>query len=59
MLFNQTEPKQTFDFIIWKGDVILGFEKPVVGLEIGQKTKTIIKCDSPYGHIREDLVMAF
>jgi peptidylprolyl isomerase len=39
--------------------VILGFEEAVVGLETGQETKTIIKCDSAYGHIREDLVMEF
>jgi len=58
-LFDQTEPKQTFDFTIGKGDVIPGFENAVVGLESGQETKTIIKCDNAYGQVRDDLVMEF
>ena len=58
-MFDQTEPKDTFDFTIGEGDVIPGFEDAVLGLETGQATKTIIKCDHAYGPVREDLVMEF
>nr|HID59857.1 peptidylprolyl isomerase [Desulfobacterales bacterium] len=56
-VFDTSKDRQPIEFTIGNGDVIPGFEKGIIGMEIGD-TKTItIPPEEGYGPRREELVV--
>ncbi len=54
-VFDASEGRPPLSFQIGLGQVIPGFEKGVMGMEIGDKKTIVIPPDQGYGKIREDL----
>jgi len=57
MVFDSSKDRQPIEFTIGSGNVIPGFEKGIIGMEIGE-TKTItIPPEEGYGPRREELIV--
>ena len=56
-VFDSSKDGQPLEFTIGKGDVTPGFEKGVIGIEVG-RTKTItVPPEEAYGQRSEELIM--
>jgi peptidylprolyl isomerase len=56
-VFDTSEEKEPLEFTLGEGQLIPGFEKAVVGMDVGDSTKVDIPTDEAYGEAREDLVI--
>ncbi|MCC5906083.1 MAG: peptidylprolyl isomerase [Balneolaceae bacterium] len=56
-VFDTSEEKEPLEFTLGEGQLIPGFEKAVVGMDVGDSTKIDIPTDEAYGEAREDLVI--
>ncbi len=54
-VFDSSLGKAPFVFIIGKGAVIPGFEKSVVGMQVGDRKTVTVQPEDAYGLHREDL----
>lgn len=54
-LFDTTEGRDPLAFELGAGYVIPGFDKAVVGMEVGEKKNVTIPCEEAYGPHREEL----
>jgi peptidylprolyl isomerase len=56
-IFDSSQDRPPFEFTVGKNEVIPGFEKNLVGMEVGDKKTMTIAPDEGYGPAREDLFM--
>lgn len=57
-VFDTSKEKEPLEFTLGQGQLIPGFEKAVVGLNVGDKTTIDIPSTEAYGEVREDLVIS-
>ncbi len=56
-VFDSSAEREPLEFKLGEGQLIPGFEKAVIGMEEGDKTKVDIPVKDAYGEAREDLVI--
>ncbi len=56
-IFDTSKEKEPLEFTLGQGQLIPGFEKAVVGLNVGDSTTINIPSAEAYGEVREDLVI--
>ncbi len=56
-VFDSSQDRPPFEFTVGKNEVIPGFEKNLVGMEVGDKKTMTITPEEGYGTAREDLFM--
>jgi len=54
-VFDSSEGREPLKFIVGDGNMIPGFEKGVLGMQINEKKTIEIPFDQAYGDIRKDL----
>lgn len=54
-IFDSSEGKDPLSFTVGSGQIIPGFEKALIGKEIGEKITVNIPSTDAYGEIRQDL----
>ena len=57
-VFDTSEEREPLEFTLGQGQLIPGFEKAVVGMNVGDSTEVEISSDDAYGESREDLVIS-
>lgn len=57
-VFDSSEGREPLEFTIGGGQVIVGFEEAVSGMNVGEKKSVTIPVDKAYGPRNEDLVIA-
>lgn len=55
-LFDSSEGRDPLKFEVGAGQVIPGFDKAVVGMEVEESKKFTIPADEAYGQVKEELV---
>ncbi len=56
-VFDTSKEREPLEFTIGEGKLIPGFEKAVVGMDVGDSSKVTIPSDEAYGEKREDMVI--
>jgi peptidylprolyl isomerase len=56
-VFDSSRDRQPLEFTVGDGDVIPGFEKAVLDMEVGEQKSVQIEPDEAYGPRREELVV--
>jgi FKBP-type peptidyl-prolyl cis-trans isomerase 2 len=56
-LFDSSEGREPLEFTLGSGQMIPGFEKNVLGMNIGEVKTAVIACDEAYGQPTEELFM--
>ena len=56
-VFDTSKEKEPLEFKLGQGQLIPGFEKAVVGLNVGDSTTINIPSAEAYGDVREDLII--
>ncbi len=56
-VFDTSKEREPLEFTLGQGQLIPGFEKAVIGLNVGDATKVDIPSAEAYGDSREDLVL--
>ncbi len=56
-VFDTSKEKEPLKFKLGQGQLIPGFEKAVVGLNVGDTTTINIPSAEAYGEVREDLII--
>jgi len=56
-VFDTSQEREPLEFTLGQGQLIPGFEKAVIGLNVGDSTKVDIPSGEAYGELREDLVL--
>ena len=54
--FNEAEPKENYTFVVGSSDVIIGWERNIVGLEKGDRAQWIIEPEDAYDGRLDSLV---
>ena len=57
-VFDTSAEREPLEFTLGQGQLIPGFEKAVVGMDVGDSTEVEISSDDAYGESREDLVIS-
>ena len=55
-VFDSSEGREPLNFTVGSGNMIPGFEKGVIGMELNEKKTIEIISDEAYGPIRKELV---
>lgn len=55
-VFDSSKGRQPLEFNVGLGQVIPGFEKGVMGMEIGDSKTVVIPPEQAYGNVREELI---
>lgn len=55
-VFDSSKGRQPLEFNVGLGQVIPGFEKGVMGMEVGDSKTVVIPPEQGYGKVREDLI---
>ncbi len=56
-VFDTSEGHDPLEFEVGSGQVIVGFDEAVTGMEIGEKKKVLIPVEKAYGPYQNELVM--
>jgi FKBP-type peptidyl-prolyl cis-trans isomerase 2 len=56
MVFDSSQDREPLEFKIGAGQVIPGFEKGIVGMEVGQSKTVKLSPEEAYGPQREELI---
>ncbi|MTI32272.1 FKBP-type peptidyl-prolyl cis-trans isomerase [Xanthovirga aplysinae] len=56
-VFDSSEGREPLEFELGAGNMIVGFEKAVLGLEVGEQVKVEIPADEAYGSKRDDMMI--
>lgn len=54
-VFDSSEDREPLEFTLGQGQLIPGFEKAVIGMEVGESTTVDIPSEEAYGERRDDL----
>ena len=54
-VFDSSDGREPLSFVVGEGNMIPGFEKGVLGMELNEKKTIEITYDQAYGEIRKDL----
>lgn len=54
-VFDSSVEREPLTFTMGQGQLIAGFEAAVLGMKVGDKTKTDIPADKAYGPLREEM----
>ena len=54
--FDSSEGKDPLQFTVGQNQVIAGFEKAVIGMEVNETKKITIPSDEAYGEMQEELI---
>lgn len=57
-VFDSSKDKEPLEFTLGEGQLIPGFEKAVIGMNVGDSTTINIPSAEAYGDSREDLIIA-
>lgn len=57
-VFDSSEGKQPLEFTIGNGEVILGFENNIKGMELNQEKTFKIKPEDAYGEVNSQLILS-
>ena len=57
-IFDTSQGREPLEFALGQGMMIKGFEKTVLGMEIGQKKTTSIPPVEAYGEVNEELLFS-
>lgn len=57
-IFDSSVKKEPLEFTLGQGQLIPGFEKAVIDLEVGESTTVKIPSEEAYGEQREDLIIS-
>ncbi len=57
-VFDTSAEREPLEFKLGEGQLIPGFEKAVVGLNVGDSTEVDIPSTEAYGEAREDLIIS-
>ncbi len=55
-VFDSSEGKDPLEFTLGTGQVIPGFDKGIVGMEVSETKKIEIPADEAYGEVRKELI---
>ena len=55
-VFDSSRNRQPLEFTVGSESVIPGFEKGVIGMEVGEKKTITIPPEEGYGPLREELI---
>ena len=56
-VFDTSEGHDPLEFEVGSGQVIVGFDEAVTGMEVGEKKKVLIPVEKAYGPYQNELVM--
>ena len=56
-MFDTSEGREPLKFQVGSGQIIPGFERAIMGKNIGEKVTVNIPAEEAYGQIREDLIV--
>jgi FKBP-type peptidyl-prolyl cis-trans isomerase 2 len=56
-VFDSSVEREPLEFTLGRDQVIEGFEKAVVGMEVDESKTVHIPCDQAYGSYREDMIV--
>ncbi len=56
-VFDTSKEREPLEFTIGEGKLIPGFEKAVVGMDIGDSNTVTIPSDEAYGEKRDDMIV--
>ncbi|MGA7932439.1 MAG: peptidylprolyl isomerase [Kovacikia sp.] len=56
-VFDSSTEREPLEFTIGEGNIIPGFEKAVVGMDLGQSKTEIIPTEQAYGPYQEEMVV--
>jgi len=56
-VFDTSKEREPLEFTLGEGKLIPGFEKAVIGMEVGDTSKVTIPSGEAYGEKREDMVI--
>ncbi len=56
-VFDSSKEREPLEFTIGEGKLIPGFEKAVVGMDVGDSNTVTIPSDEAYGEKRDDMVV--
>ena len=54
-VFDSSEGREPLKFVVGEGNMIPGFEKGVLGMQLNEKKTIEIPFDQAYGEVRQDL----
>ncbi len=57
-VFDSSEGHDPLEFTIGSGQVIVGFDKAVTGMEVGEKRSVLIPFQNAYGERKTEMVLA-
>lgn len=55
-IFDSSEGRDPLEFTLGQGRVIAGFEKAVLGMEVGEERKVTIPSEEAYGPRRDEMI---
>jgi FKBP-type peptidyl-prolyl cis-trans isomerase SlpA len=55
-VFDSSKEREPLAFKVGEGQIIPGFEKAVVGMELNETKEITIQPDNAYGEVRDDLI---
>jgi peptidylprolyl isomerase len=56
-VFDSSEGREPLNITLGEGEVIPGFERAAVGMEVGETKETRLDVDEAYGERRDDLLL--
>ena len=56
-IFDSSEGHPPLEFVIGSGQVIVGFDEAVTGMQVGEKKSVLIPMDKAYGQKQPEMVM--
>jgi len=57
-VFDSSEGREPLEFVVGSGQVIVGFDEAVTGMEVGEKKSVLIPVHKAYGEKKDELVMS-
>lgn len=57
-VFDSSEGREPLEFVVGSGQVIVGFDEAVTGMEVGEKKSVLIPVEKAYGEKKDELVMS-
>lgn len=56
-VFDSSEGREPLEFTVGSGQVIVGFDEAVTGMQAGEKKSVFIPCDKAYGQRQDEMII--